>query len=239
MSSAGNGRIRIEARTVEANGQRLHYLVAGDGPLLPLLHGWPQHSHQWRAIMPALAEHFMVVAPDLRGAGGSSKPRAGCSKRELAADLRAPVRQQFGNQSTNLCGYDWGANVAYAYAALWPGKVERFALLEMAFSGFRYEEAMRPKPGWQPGWQLAAFTAPDICERFFVGRERDPLAWYFWRGSDNPSAVSMDDFEVYIRTQFTDNVRGAVLTNAGHWLSDDRPEELTRTLLEFINGSRS
>jgi haloacetate dehalogenase len=115
MTNASN--TRIESHTAEANGQSLHYLIAGDGPLLLLLHGWPQHSHHWRTIMPALAEHFTVVAPDLRGSGGSTKPRTGYVKRELAADMHALIAGQFGDQKISLCGYDWGANVAYAYAA--------------------------------------------------------------------------------------------------------------------------
>lgn len=129
---------------------------------------------------------------------------------------------------------------------------------------------------------------PEVCERFFVGRERELLAWYFWRGADNPNAISMEDFEIYVRTlqlpnalragmeyfaavwddsehnresaaskltmpvlavggagamgqnveqsasQLADDVRGVVLEGAGHWLTDERPEELTETLLDFF-----
>src|SRR6202011_5694481 len=60
-------------------------------------------------------------------------------------------------------------------------------------------------------WQPAAFTVPDVCERFFVGRERDLLAWYFSRGADNPTPVSMEDFEVYVRAlQVPNSVRAGM-----------------------------
>lgn len=279
---------RIQGHSAPANGQQLHYLIAGQGPPLVLLHGWPQHSHHWRPIMPALAERFTVIAPDQRGAGGSTKPRAGYAKRELAADVHALIRSLVGTTPIRLCGYDWGANTAYAYAAAWPEEVERLAFLEMVFPGFGYEEVMRPQRGWDQVWQLAAFTVPEVCERFLLGRERELLAWYFWRSADNPNAVSMEDFEIYIRTlqlpnalragfeyfaaiwddaehnrqaaqtkltmpvlalggaraigpnversasQLAENVTGVVLEGAGHWLTDERPDDLTVALLEFF-----
>lgn len=281
----------IEGHVAEANGQRLHYLIAGSGPPLVLLHGWPQHSHQWRPIIPALAEQFTVVAPDLRGAGGSTKPRGGYTKREMAVDVHELVARLFSTSQVRLCGYDHGGTVAYQYAVQWPDEVERLAVLEMILPGFGLEDAMVPRRGWDQLWQLAAFTVPDVCERFMIGRERDLLSWYFWRGADNPNAISMDDFEVYVRalqlpnalragmeyfaavwddaddniassktsiespvlavggaaamgtlvetsmSQLAKEVQGVVLDDAGHWLTDEQPGELTTILLDFFTHS--
>lgn len=222
----------IESHTTEANGQRIHYLIAGGGPPLVLLHGWPQHSHHWRSIMPALAERFTVLAPDLRGVGGSTKPRGSYAKRYLAEDLRSLLDQLFGKQPVNLCGYDWGADTAFVYSATWPDAVRRLALLEMVFPGFGYEEVMTPKPGWDGVWHLAAFTAPDVCERFFMGRERDLLAWYFWRGSDNPNAISMDDFELYVRTlQLPNALRAGMEFFAAVWEDAEHNRQLAKQKL--------
>lgn len=114
----------IESHIRKANGQQIHYLVAGEGPPLVLLHGWPQHSHQWRSIMPLLAERFFVIAPDQRGAGGSTKPRnASYRKCELAKDIHSLIRGLCGEKRINLCGYDHGAGTAYQYAAQWPDEV--------------------------------------------------------------------------------------------------------------------
>ena len=66
---------------------RIHYRRLGQGPGMVLLHGYPQTGHMWRKVMPALAERFTVVAPDLRGYGDSDRPAAGYDKRTMAADV--------------------------------------------------------------------------------------------------------------------------------------------------------
>jgi pimeloyl-ACP methyl ester carboxylesterase len=75
-------------RTV--NGFRMHYVTAGSGSPLVLLHGWPQSWYEWRRVMPALAAHHTVIAPDLRGLGDSEKPVSGYDKRTLAAPTKSP-----------------------------------------------------------------------------------------------------------------------------------------------------
>jgi haloacetate dehalogenase len=75
----------------EVNGIRMHYRHAGDGPLVVLLHGWPQTSHMWRLIVAPLAERYTVLAPDLRGYGRSDAPSSGYDKRAMASDVRALV----------------------------------------------------------------------------------------------------------------------------------------------------
>ena len=69
------------------NGVKLHYLTMGEGFPMVMLHGWPQTSYCWRKIMPAMAERFTVVAPDLRGFGDSDKPESGYEQRTLALDI--------------------------------------------------------------------------------------------------------------------------------------------------------
>ena len=78
-------------RTV--NGFRMHYVTAGHGYPLVLLHGWPQSWYEWRKIIPALAERYTVIAPDLRGLGDSEKPMTGYDKRTLAGDVRELVER--------------------------------------------------------------------------------------------------------------------------------------------------
>ena len=78
----------IHAMT-QVNGIMMHYVIQGTGPLLMLLHGWPQTWYEWRELIPALAECYTVVAPDLRGYGLTDKPLGGYDKRTMAADIRA------------------------------------------------------------------------------------------------------------------------------------------------------
>ena len=74
------------------NGFRMHYVIAGSGYPLVLLHGWPQSCYEWRKIIPSLAERFTVIAPDLRGLGNSDRPMTGYDKRTLASDVHALVQ---------------------------------------------------------------------------------------------------------------------------------------------------
>src|SRR6266705_1715152 len=86
-------------------GVRIHYRRAGRGPAMILLHGYPQTGHMWRKVMPALAERFTVVAPDLRGYGDSDRPIAGYDKRTMAADV-ADVIRTLAIEPVVLVGHD-------------------------------------------------------------------------------------------------------------------------------------
>lgn len=80
-------------QTVEVKDVRLHYVMGGQGEAVVLLHGWPQTWYEWRKIMPTLAKHYTVIAPDLRGLGDSSKPETGYDKRTAAKDIYQLVQQ--------------------------------------------------------------------------------------------------------------------------------------------------
>ena len=96
-------------RDISANGVRLHVAEAGTGPLVLLLHGYPQFWWTWRHQLTALADAgFHAVAPDLRGYGASDKPPRGYDLPTLAADIAALVRA-LGEQDAVLVGHDWGA----------------------------------------------------------------------------------------------------------------------------------
>jgi pimeloyl-ACP methyl ester carboxylesterase len=270
----------------DANGVRLQYLRTGTGPAVVLLHGWPQHSHHWRRIMPALGEHFTVIAPDQRGAGGSAIPTGPYDKNTLADDISALLRVLDVGPAA-VIGYDHGGGTAYAMAARTPDQVWALGVLEYAPAGYGYEAGLTASP-WNENWQLAFFTNPDVASRFLQGQERELLSWYFWHWSYNANAISMADFELYVRelqkpgalragfsyfasvyqdieankvlgarklTQpvlalggargageyplmamraLAENVEGGVVERAGHWLTDEEPEQLTSRLLTFL-----
>ena len=180
-----------------AGDVNLHYIEAGQGDPLVLVHGFPQHSYMWQRIMPALAERYRVVAIDQRGMGGSTITRDGYDKRSLAYDLAA-LCDALNLHQINLVGYDLGGGTAYAFASEWPARVRRLAVLEYAPPGYGYEYGMQPVRNWQ-SWQLAFFTQPDVAVQFIQGRERELLSWYFWHWSHNPDAIGPEDFERYVR----------------------------------------
>ena len=116
------------------NGTRVHYLAAGTGEPVVLLHGYAETSHMWRPLMAELAARHTVIAPDIRGAGQSAKPPGGYTKAEMAKDIHALV-QKLGFEKIRLVGHDIGLMVAYAYAAQYPNEVDRIVLMDAFLPG--------------------------------------------------------------------------------------------------------
>lgn len=120
---------------VDTSGASIHLVYGGSGPPVLLLHGYPQTHVMWHRVAPRLAEHFTVVAPDLRGYGDSSKPAAGVdhvgySKRSMALD-QIEVMQALGFAQFAVAGHDRGARVGHRMALDHPDRVTRLALLDI------------------------------------------------------------------------------------------------------------
>ena len=118
----------------EVNGVRIHYSIGGKGSPVALLHGYAQTSHMWNPIMPLLAKDHTVIVPDMRGAGGSSKPESGYDKKSMAVDIHALV-SSLGFKRASIVGHDIGLMVAYAYAAQFPQETERLVLMDAFLPG--------------------------------------------------------------------------------------------------------
>src|SRR6266702_4677709 len=121
-------------RKVEVNGVRIHYFTGGKGSPVVLLHGYAQTSHMWNPIMPLLASNHIVIVPDLRGAGGSSKPESGYDKKNMAVDIHDLVKS-LGLNRAAIVGHEIGLMVAYAYAAQFPQETERLVLMDAFLPG--------------------------------------------------------------------------------------------------------
>jgi pimeloyl-ACP methyl ester carboxylesterase len=126
--------IAIDSRFAEVGGTRLHYLIAGKGEPVLLLHGYAQNSHMWRPLIAELAKTHSVIAPDLRGFGESAKPQGGYDKKTMAQDIRA-LAVSLGHRRVGVVGHDIGLMVAYAYAAQYPAEVDRIALMDAFLPG--------------------------------------------------------------------------------------------------------
>jgi pimeloyl-ACP methyl ester carboxylesterase len=124
----------VQSRFANVNGVRLHYLAAGTGDPVVLLHGYAETSHMWRPLMALLANTHTVIAVDLRGAGQSSTPAAGYTKAEMAQDIHA-LALKLGYKRIRIVGHDIGLMVAYAYAAQYPQEVDRIALMDAFLPG--------------------------------------------------------------------------------------------------------
>ncbi|HEX9449492.1 MAG TPA: alpha/beta fold hydrolase [Dongiaceae bacterium] len=101
----------VTGHTIQANGIRQHFLLAGEGAPVVLLHGFPETSYAWRHQVPVLAEQYKVIVPDLRGYGETDKPAHGYDKRNMARDIRELI-SALGIDHIALIGHDRGARVA-------------------------------------------------------------------------------------------------------------------------------
>jgi pimeloyl-ACP methyl ester carboxylesterase len=131
--------------TTFVNDVRLHFVTAGTGDPVVLLHGWPETWYQWRKIIPTLAERYTVIAPDMRGLGDSAKPATGYDKRTIADDIYQLVRK-LGFERIFLVGHDWGGPVAYAYASAHPNDVRRLVILDVPIPGAGLEQIPQASP---------------------------------------------------------------------------------------------
>lgn len=117
---------------VDSDGVRLHFVTAGKGPLVVLLHGFPDFSYTWRDQMPALARHFQVVALDLRGYNKSDQPEGveNYTMDKLTSDVAAVVKH-FKQEKATIVGHDWGGAIAWAFAMKHPESTERLVILNL------------------------------------------------------------------------------------------------------------
>ena len=189
--------------TAEVNGVKIHYVMGGQGEPLLLVHGHPETWYAWRKIMPALAEHYTLIVPDLRGYGDSSKPEMGYEKHIVAEDLHQ-LLQSLNVQRYYLVAYDFGGPVAYAIAAAHPEQVIRFVAMECGGPpGFGLEQAFDVAHGGQ--WHFGFFMAPEFPEMLTAGREREFLTAFAFKGKFvyQKDAISDADVAEYVRCNGT------------------------------------
>src|SRR6202790_466214 len=165
----------IASRTVEIDGVNLHYLTAGHGPALILLHGYAETSLMWRPLIPKLAGRFTVIAPDLPGIGDSAIPPDGLDMKTAAIRIHALARS-LGAQNAEVVGHDIGLMVAYAYAAQFPAETTKLVVMDAFLPGVDGWETVYNSPGI---WHFR-FNGP-TPEALVQGRERTYFE-HFWNG---------------------------------------------------------
>jgi pimeloyl-ACP methyl ester carboxylesterase len=183
----------IAARDAEVDGVKLHYLTAGHGASLILLHGYAETSLMWKPIIPILSERFAVIAPDLPGIGDSAIPNDGLDMKTAAIRIHALARS-LGVQKAEVVGHDIGLMVAYAYAAQFPAEVEKLVVMDAFLPGVAGWEAIYNNPSI---WHFR-FNGP-TPEALVQGRERTYFQ-YFWNdlAADKTRSLPDADREAYI-----------------------------------------
>jgi pimeloyl-ACP methyl ester carboxylesterase len=182
----------IVSRTAEVDGVKLHYLIAGHGPTVILLHGFAETSRMWRPIIPLLADRFTVIAPDLPGIGDSSIPADKIDMKTPATHIHALARS-LGVKKARVVGHDIGLMVAYAYATQFPTETEKLVVMDAFLPGV-------------PGWE-AIYNDPNVWhfrfngeypEALVKGRERTYFE-YSWNvlAADKTHSISEADRTAY------------------------------------------
>ena len=182
----------IASRTAEINGVKLHYLTAGHGTPLILLHGYAETSLMWKPIIPALAERFTVIAPDLPGVGDSGIPADGLDMKSAAVRMH-DLAKSLGVQKAEVVGHDIGLMVAYAYAVQFPTEVTKLVLMDAFLPGVEGWEAVYNNPHI---WHFR-FNGP-TPEALVQGRERTYFD-YFWNAfaADKNHSIPEADRKAY------------------------------------------
>ncbi|MEV7867310.1 alpha/beta hydrolase [Streptomyces sp. NPDC088124] len=278
-------RVRgFASRFAEVNGTRLHYVVGGQGDPLVLLPGWPRTWYQFHKIMPPLARHYQVIAPDLRGMGDSDKPAGGYDKKTMARDIYELLRA-LGHSRAYIAGEDIGSMVAHSFAANHPEATRKVALWEAGHPTEVFNEMrMLPQPGRPAPWWFAFNQLDQLPEQLLEGRFRFIIDWLIGLQGGDPEAFSEEARAIYAAAYNTpDAIRGGngwyqtfqqdiadlrdypVLTmpllgiggkyyelllaqmeglaadaryvelkGAGHYLAEERPDDIVRELTAFF-----
>ncbi len=280
------GFARSTARVGEID---VNYVRGGSGEPLVLLHGYPQNWYMWRRVLPAFADRYTIVAPDLRGAGGTTAPAHGYDKRTMAGDVHGLVTQLGLDRGVRVVGHDIGTMVAYAYAARYPATVARLVLTEAPIPDETIYQLPALTPRGPAAWNFGMFNVPDgFAERFVEGREALWVESFMASQTPHPETLDPEAVRAYadplrdadhlrasfeyfrafatdvghnaesVRTRlpmpvlalgaegslgkavpdqvarYGSDVRGDVVADTGHWLFEERPDELSGRVLDFL-----
>jgi pimeloyl-ACP methyl ester carboxylesterase len=187
----------FKSLVANANGIHIHYITGGTGEPLLLIHGFGQNWFMWNRLLPELSKHFTVIAPDLPGLGESDKPDSGYTKKELAQDIHALVKQ-LGYNNINVVGHDIGLMVAYAYAAQFESEVKKLALLDALLPGI--------EPVWSDvrahAWWFGFFGWP-VSGDIVAGKEKEFLTNFWPVVGHKENAFTKDETDEFIRAYST------------------------------------
>ncbi len=151
---------------VDSDGVKIHYVTQGEGPLVVMLHGFPDYWYTWRKQMPALAKHFQVVAMDLRGYNRSDQPKGveNYALPKLVGDVAAVIRH-FDREKAVIVGHDWGGMIAWSFAMQHPEMTDRLAVLNLPHpAGLTRELANNPKQQKASAY-AREFQQPDAASK--------------------------------------------------------------------------
>ncbi|MEU1208609.1 alpha/beta hydrolase [Nocardia sp. NPDC005825] len=169
----------IELRRIETNGIRANVAIAGSGPAVVLLHGFPHTWRVWSEIIGPLSAHYRVIAPDLRGFGATTRAPDGYDAGTLAADL-AGILDALGEPTAAVVAIDAGTPVAVLLALRHPARVRRLVVMEALLGSLPgAEDFLAAGPPWWFGFH----AVPDLAETVLLGHEARYIEWFLTTGT--------------------------------------------------------
>lgn len=185
----------LELQKAEANGVTLNVAMAGNGPALLLLHGWPHSWYLWRPLIPRLAKRFRVIAPDLRGTGGSSKAATGYDLHSLSDDMAALLDTLGIEALAASIGIDAGMPVAWMLGMRHPERVRRMILMEGLLGMLPGAEAFLSRGA---PWWFGFHSIPGFAEHLLAGREVDYLDFFYRNGTAGGKGILPDARDAFV-----------------------------------------
>lgn len=272
--------------TVQLSESSMHYVTAGEGFPVVLLHGWPQTWRCWSEAIQLLSPlGYRVIVPDLPGLGDSTNQGGSFDKKYLASVI-VELCDHLGVDDYHLVGHDWGGGVAWAMAAHFPRGVKTLSLVDIAIPGDGNPNISQNGARWHHAFHQTS----GLPEELIRGRESIYLSWFYRNYGHREDVISEEDQAEYIRAysqpgvlengfklyrafqqdckdniaraelyrpsipilavgggvswgrgeqvaqsarRMADNVTGAVIREAGHWIPEENPEELVQLFKEF------
>lgn len=184
----------LKARRIQANGLGMNVLIGGTGFPVLLLHGFPFTAHVWRNVAPPLiAAGYQVIAPDMRGIGGTDKP-AGPYHVNAVADDMVALLDALGHRTANVVGFDLGAPPAFMLGIREPQRVNKLVLMEAMIGRLPGAEAFLANG---PPWWFGFHNAPGLAETVLQGHEAEYIGWFMSARPPTNRAVEPEAQKVY------------------------------------------
>lgn len=184
--------------TIAVNGITLHYVTQGEGPLMLMLHGFPEFWYSWRHQIPEFAQDYKVVAVDMRGYNDSDKPQdlSAYSIQELIKDIEGIITG-LGYESCILVGHDWGGAIAWYFAYSYPRLVEKLIVLNIPHPA-KFAEGLRSNPQQiLKSSYTFFFQLPVVPELLFEFNDYQAIEMAFQTQAVNKNAFSPADITAY------------------------------------------
>lgn len=185
---------------IQANGIRIHYVTEGEGPLVVLLHGFPEFWYAWRHQIPALSKHFKVVVPDLRGYGETERPSkiSDYSPHFLVNDV-VDLIHKMGYEKAHIVGHDWGGAIAWRLAMEQPQVVDHLAVLNCPHPSI-FVKALRSNfRQIRKSWYVFFFQIPYVPEFVFKHRSKKMFEKLFRGSVVRKDTFTDEDIDQYCR----------------------------------------